>query len=458
MNKLCFFFVIFFIFIFSLSFTSSKFVCGFVNNSKEYSSSWSKVIVYPVGEPLNYTECKVNPENKFCCDLDEIKGFTSSIGKNVFAEVFDREGGFVAGPVSLYLTEEGYDIFPSMNLQKAVIINSPSERIFINQSSILINVSLVSNYNNLKYSLNSSNGYSEQQVCNNCDGLTFPISLSKGKNEINIIAYKGSKNISEKITFYNLDYLNFNMNIVCDKCKLKGDTFQVPSGKDIKFYSSFNASHNISGDFLFYFPSEWNLSYSLNREDFSLTHKIIDENILNKKESSFNYTIKSPNTFIKEEYLFYQKIGDKESLTKVMVSKLTLMPFHRSKPFGNTYFTEIITQRGSPEEPIILNSKDNYIKLVAIFPKKEILKSYSTLNINEEGRGKNKKYFFTILTTIPQRDIEKILLIFKSEKGKSLEVYGAKDKINLELYEEDSNYTYYSATVNEKGPFNVRII
>ena len=208
---------------------------------------------------------------------------------------------------------------------------------------------------------------------------------------------------------------------------------------------------------MFYFPTDWNLPNSSNEEDFSLTHNILSENIQNKKEFSFNYTIKSPNTIIKEEYPFYQEIGSIQSETKIMVFRSRLIPFHKSKPFQNSYLTNLQIQRGSPDEPIVLYSKQNYLKLVAIFPKEEILKSYSTLSFDGSGKGSNKDYFFTILTSIAKKDIGKIMLIFKTEKGKPIEVYSGKSKLNLELYEEDSNYTYYSAFVNEKGPFSVKV-
>jgi hypothetical protein len=437
-----------------LAFVSSKFVCGFVNNSQESSSDWTKVVVYPDGKPLSFIECKVNPEKKFCCDLWDN---ASSVGNKILAEVLDEKTGFVAGPVSLLLTEEGYDVFPIMNIQNAISINYPNESIFINKSSVTINLSLAESYNNLKYTLNSSNGFSEKQVCTNCTTSMFSLPLNKGKNELSLIAYNGNREISKNVTFYNLDYLNFNIKASCDKCKLKGDVLYVPSGKDIQFYSSFNASNNISGDFLFYFPLDWNLSNSSNEEDFSITHKILSENIQDKKEFSFNYTIQSSSTLFKEEYSFFQEIGNQKLETKVMVFRSRLIPFHKSKPFQYSYLNNILIHRGSPDEPIILNSQQNYLKLVAIFPKEEILKSYSTLSFDETEKGSNKEYFFTILTSIAKNNIDKIMLIFKTEKGKSIEVYNDKHKINLELYEEDPNYIYYSAFVNEKGPFSVKI-
>jgi hypothetical protein len=457
MNKTYSFLIFLSLLIFSLSFVSSNFVCGIVNNSQNFSSSWANVIIYPNGDISNYTKCEVNPENKFCCDVEEIHGFTPSIGKRVFAEVFDKEGGFVGGPVSLTLTEEGYDIFPQMSIQKAITVNFPTERIFINQSSILLNVSLADSYNNLNYTINSSGGLSNHQVCNNCTNIIFPVNLSKGNNEITFIAY-GSRNISEKIIIYNLDYLNFSINAYCDKCKIKKNFLYVPSNENITFSSSFNASHNISGDFLFYFPSDWVLFNSSDLEDFSTTHNVLSENVVNQNKFSINYTLMSPKTLIKEEYFFTQGLENKELTSKVVVFKFKLIPFRKSNPLGNYYFTLPLIQRGSPTQPIILYSNEDYLKLVVIYPKENITKSYSSLDFTEKKKGKIKEYYFTILTSIPSSSVDNILLIFKSEKGKQMEVYEGNSKLNLSLYQEDSNYVYYSSSVNTKGPFQVKIL
>ena len=83
------------------------------------------------------------------------------------------------------------------------------------------------------------------------------------------------REISEKIVLYNLDYFNFNIDFFCDKCKQKKKFFYIPSGEEILIKSSFNSSHNISGDFLFYFPSHWVLSDLSKYEDFSVSHNVI---------------------------------------------------------------------------------------------------------------------------------------------------------------------------------------
>ncbi len=456
MEKIRYYLITFFVLIFSLSFVSSNFVCGFVNNSQEFSSSWANVIIYPEENFSKIVHCSVSPENKFCCDLDEIPSFNYSVGKKIFAEVFDKEAGFVAGPVSLYLTGEGYDLFPQMNIQKAIILNSPEERIFVNKSFIILNISLEEHYNNLNYTLNHSYGFLEDQVCKDCTKVEFPVNLFKGRNEIILTSY-GDRNISEKIIVYNLDYFNFSLNLSCDKCKSKPNYFFVPSQKNITFSSHFESSHNISGNFLFYFPSDWIFFNSSGLEDFSTTHKILSENIDNQKEFTIDYILQSPKAFIKKEYVFYQKFENYELISKARVFKFIFIPFHNKRPFINSHFNSPFIQKCSPKQPILLESAERYVKTAAIFPNKQILSSYSNLEFEKIKSGKNKGDYFTILTTIPERDIDKIFLVFKVEKGKSIEVFGNKDKVYLELYNEDSNHIYYSAYVYEKGPFKVNI-
>lgn len=456
MEKIRYYLITFLVLVFSLSFVSSNFVCGLVNNSQDFSSSWAKVIIYPDDNTSKIVHCSVSPENKFCCDLDEIPSFNYSVGKKVFAEIFDEETGFVAGPVSLYLTGEGYDLFPQMNLEKAIRLNSPEDRVFINESSIILNVSLAEHYNNLNYTLNNSNGFLEENVCKDCIEVEFPVNLFKGRNEIILNSY-GIRNISEKIIVYNLDYLNFSLNLSCDKCKVKTNYFYVPSQENITFSSHFESSHNISGEFLFYFPSEWILFNSSGMEDFSSTHNVVSENVESKKEFTINYTLESPKTFIKKEYIFTQKLENFESISKVRVFKFRFIPFNNKRPFVNFHFISPFIQKSSPEHPVLLESAERYLKTAAIFPNKQILSSYSALEFEKIKSGKNKGDYFTILTTIPERDIDKIFLVFKVEKGKSIEVWDNQDRVDLERYNEDKNYIYYSAYVYEKGPFEVRI-
>lgn len=458
MNKLFLFFFGILILLGSLSFANANFACGFVNNSQEYSSNWKTVMLYQEENYSNFINCKINPENKFCCDLEEISNTKLSVGDNVSAEIFDDINGLVAGPVSLIITGEGYDLFPNMTLHKAIIINYPIERILINQSSILANISLAEDYNNLRYTISSSNNFSEKQVCVNCNSSIFSIPLlNKGKNEITFIATGNRREIYEKIIVYNLDYFNFKINFACNKCYLKNKIFYVPSNNNISVQTYFNASHNISGEFLFYFPSEWSSFDSFNIQDFSTTHDILKENISERQEYIINYTLKTPTGLMKKEYTFYQQIENQEKISKVIVFKSKLIPFHKSKPFKKNYFYFFPMQTCSPNEPVILTSEKDYINFVAIFPRKYIGQSYSNLDFNIQKKLFKKQESFTISTSIQNKDIDYIILLFKVKEGKSIDVYNNKDRLNLEFFKKELNYDYYSAKVNKTGPFIVKI-
>ncbi len=457
MNKGCFFLVTLIALIFSISFINANFVCGFVNDSQNFSSSWSNILIYPAENNSAFSSCEVSPENKFCCDLDEIPSFNYSIGRQIVAEVFDEQGGFVGGPVILSLTGEGYDVFPDMYLQKAIIINSPSDNIFTNISSIWINISLASGYNNLNYTLNSSSGFSQEHLCTNCTDPYFLIPLDKGRNELNVIAYNDYRQMSYKKIFYNLDYLNMSLNVFCDKCKVKNKGFYIPSNENITFSSSFEASHNISGDFLFYFPSDWELLNISDTSDFSGTHSVITEHVEDQKDFSVNYTLQSPKTFIKKEYSFSQEFGNENLTSTAILFKWGIIPFKKLKQFDKHYFYFSKIQMGSEIHPIILQSKADYIQLAAIYPKINIENTRSSIKFTEKKHGKNKGEYFTILTSISQKYIKNIFLVFKVEKGRQIQVYDDKTRLNLNFYKNDSSYTYYSAYINKKGPFRVRI-
>lgn len=69
-----------------------------------------EVISYYDENPEKTTKCQINPEKKFCCDLSEIKEISYKPGKKVIAEVFDNETKYVADPVYLETSSEGYDL------------------------------------------------------------------------------------------------------------------------------------------------------------------------------------------------------------------------------------------------------------------------------------------------------------------------------------------------------------
>jgi hypothetical protein len=455
MGKINFIFVFFAVLIFCLSFISSNFVCGEVTGSEDFSPVWTTVTVYFEENKSEFTECKVNPENKFCCDLENISSVEFEVGKKVLAEIIDSKRGFIAGPVSLYLTDGGYDVFPEINLEQAIKLNLPSEKIFIKESLLSLNMSSTKKDSSIWYSLNSSENYIGQELCANCTSSEFLIPLSKGKNEL-VLTIVGDKPISKEILIYNLDYLNFNIDFICSKCKKKKNFFYIPADEEIIVNLSFNSSHPISGDFYIYFPGKWVLLNPYNR-DLSETHAGYIENIDNLSYSSYTYLIKTPKSFIKQNYIFYQRLNDNELLTKVRVFNLKLIPFYKNNDFKKEYQSNVLSQRTSVNEPIVLNPNLSYIKTIAIFPNQEIINSNSYLKYDSENIRDKSKSKFTIRTSLPKESIENIYFIFKVRKGESIDVKLRGEDLPLQFYEEDDDFTYYSASAHEKGPFEVRI-
>lgn len=452
---------VFSLFVLNINLVNSSFVCGYVEDSEEISADWANVKVYYAENVSDFTNCQISPENKFCCDLENISSVEFSAEKRVFAEVYDLKRGLVSGPVSLYLTDEGYNLFPDMQIKKAFSLDVKDKSLVINSSSIPVRLSSYKNFDKLYYQINSSETYFNDTLCEDCNFSIFSVPLSKGKNELILKLgengeYGEGEEIYEKIEIYNLEYLDMGIKIFCDKCKAKKNFLYIPSNEEVTINYYFNSSHNISGEFLFYLPKEWIVFNSSDLSDLSLTHKGVIKRVEDQSFLSFNYTIKSPRKIIKQDYLVHQKINGYSYSTKIRSFKLKFLPFHKINSFQEDFPRDVLEQRTSYLNPIILKSTSKYLETVAIFPKKEFVSSKSYIEFNENRKDRDKNIEFNILTTLPEKEIEKIFLIFKVEKNKSLEIVYKSEPLSLDFYNEDSNYTYYSAYVHEKGPFTIR--
>lgn len=440
----------------SITFISSSFACGFVEDSNKFSSDWTIIRVYFEENESDFTECQVSPEKKFCCDLENISSVDFAAGKKVFAEVYDLKRGLVSSPVSLYLTEQGYNVFPNIQIKEAFNFNVSDIFISVNSSSIPTKFSSEKNLNNILYKINSSGEIIEGELCNGCNNSDFIIPLSKGENKITLIS-ENDNELSKKITIYNLDYFEIGINVFCDRCKIKKNFLYIPSGEEIIVNSYFNSSHNISGEFLIYLPKDWILIEFFNSSDFSLTHQGIIEEIKDKSYFSINYTIKAPKNIVKQDYIIYQKINGYNHPTKVRSFKFKIFPFHKSNIFQESYPEGVLQQSSFKDRPVILNIQKEYLETVAIFTKSEVFSSFSYVNHEFESQGKINEIKFNILTSIPENEIESILLIFKVEKGKSIEVKHKNNLLPLNIYKQDLDYIYYSVYIQEKAPFEVKV-
>ncbi len=460
MKKILIKFLFFFIFLISLSDVQGNFACGILNNSENYSSSWENVFVYYSDNPLEYSTCKVNPEKKFCCDLDEIKSIKWEKGKLIFAEVFDSETGYFAGPVSLITSEEGYDVFPEMSLKKAIKLNSPIKKILINESYIVLNLTLDEKFNNLNFSEISSSRNFSQELCKNCTDISFNISLEKGKNLIDLVAYRG-REIHERFNIYSLDYLNISSFYECKGCYIKGKKVFLPSDTEINLTISITSSHKINQEISIYFPKDWLILNNSFIEDYSDSHSKIRYS-LSENFSNIFLSFKTPKIFLNRNDFLRYEIGDFFIDDKVIILKIgKFFPIHSSKKFSKkTYFDYSLKNQISPQEPLVLlNLNHPNFDLIAIYPKKSIKDSFISLIYTKKQILKPgvKVYEFHVLTNVPKKDIEKVLLRFKIPKNKSIELKNSLEIIPINKYKEDSFYEYFEVYLDNLDVFRIKV-
>jgi len=455
MKRSSLFLLILILFLFNLTPLGANTVCGFVNNSENFSASWTNVLIYYAEKPNNALNCKINPENKFCCALEDIKAVNWQKGKLVYAEVYEKDLGYVEGPVSLITSEEGYQVFPEMQIKKAITINSPIKKILINESKFFFNVSLADNYNNLKYSINSSENFYQGIICENCKNHEFYLNLSKGKNIINLTAYD-KREISEKIEVYYLDYFNIQDSFECSKCITKYNKILVPSNSLVNLKISFNSSHPVSGDLLTYFPLDWRIQNYSSIEDSSETHYLIREPI-SGDFGEITYSFNTPKVILNRNYFFKYEFFDFSITREITTYRFfRFLPFHSSKKFSNIiYLQKYLKQKISPTEPLVLTTKETPLELVAIYPKMKLNGIFAYIDMDVPKKINKKGYSFEIITNLPSYKLENILFRFKSPKDKTLEFYDSSKKIPLEIYNEDENYYYFEANYPKKGDFKI---
>ena len=163
---------------------NAHFVCGELRDSDEMQAQWYDVRVFYPYDREEYSECQVSPAgNKYCCDIRNIKDGWN-VGEEVSAEVFDNENGYVAGPISLITSGEGYDVFPSMKLEKVVKVHNLEKLIISDSNLFLLNASFKEPYNLIEFE------DSEKRVlCENCSEINEEINTSFGMNYFKLFAF-----------------------------------------------------------------------------------------------------------------------------------------------------------------------------------------------------------------------------------------------------------------------------
>jgi hypothetical protein len=459
MNKKKLSITLLFVIMLSSSLVSANFACGFVNDSSKLAASWTEVLISYDENPFDLIVCKTTPENKFCCDLETINSVDWSVGKLIHAEVFNSELGYIAGPVSRLTTEEGFDVFPDMQLRKAINFNKPLKTILINTSEVLFDLSIDQNYNNLKYKLNQNN---EVDICQGCTEAQFTIQeLSKGNNEIKLTVYNvdSGKEISETFFINSLNYLDIIDSFDCEKCEVKGKKVYIYSNSEVNLELKLSSSHDFSGIINIYFPTDWELDESFLSEDYSVSHDLFKWNINDSSNELISLPFTSSKTSFKRKESFKYEFSDFSKETKIFVySIIKRLPFNRQKKFSNDfYFEDSLSEIISPAEPIILTPEQDIFELIAIYPKQESNNAYAYITYKQRNFFNRKYIKFNLLSNIASRKIEKILFRFKVPKEDSISFYYIKENINLEIYESDTVYNYYEAYVDKKGSFRIKI-
>jgi hypothetical protein len=444
-----------------ISNVSASFACGNINDSSKLAGSWIEAQVYYNEKPSDITTCKTSPENKFCCDLQSIEGVTWESGKLVSAEVFLPELGYVAGPKQLTISGEGYDVFPDMQLKKVITFNQEPDRILLNKSKIILDLSLHENYNNLRYSLNNN---PETTVCEECTEKIFSIDLEKGKNNLTLIAYnkESGKEIYEMLNFYVLDYLYFQDSFDCEKCKTREDKIYIPSKEEVNLTLSINSSHEFSGLVNIYFPEGWVVDEDYFPEDFSLTHGLVEWSVENESSNPITtIPMTSSGTFLKRKDVFRYEIPNSRIFkeTKVMVySLIRVFPFYRYERYSDyLYFEDSLDERVSETEPLILDVDKEIFEVIAIFPTQEFTDAHAYITHRERNFLNRKSIRFNLFTTIPNRKIDHLLFRFKVPKEKEFSFSGYKKDLPYSIYQQDSEYNYYEIEVEKKTSFSIKI-
>ncbi len=454
------------IFVASSDFASASFACGQVQAGDGMQPQWMSVRIYSQ-DAGKFATCQVSPsENKFCCDTLVIPGFSWAIGKQIKGEIFDNETGYVAGPVTLVTTGEGYDVFPVMNLEKVIKLSGLSKVIFSDKSQVFLNASFRQPYNFAEI----ENKGSKQVLCINCTYFSDFINCSWGMNSIKIYASDGKKALIEKAEFAVLNNFSFGRSLDCKGCKNN----LAKQNQAVSMKLSLNLSHEVENFQLKeYVPVEWKIISSEGEiTSYSPAYNLIAWNVSGKAISK-NYTVLAPkiNLFPKK-YIFRIELENQllkeEEITVYRLFSFFPFSLAREKPLsmpaGKNFYSF-----ASSSNPIVLRPKQGEIVRAAIFPKR-ILKNVEINLINQSFNENNLDSNYNVLnyylleTNIQEEDINTTLLEFKLNKS---EIYkkgyenvslffssdigeGGWKKASLEIFDENKNEVYYRSFVNGK--------
>jgi len=169
----------------------AHFICGTVNDAADgTSAAWKTVYIYQGSISANRS-CQVGSEdNAYCCDL-ELLNASWTIGSMVNSILPDDSSGYVAGPVNVTTTGEGYDTAPTMRLEPIVSLGNLSSSYTV--SNFTINLSVKAPYtNSIFYSLSAGN----TTLCSSCSAFNLTLTgLTDGSYTLRVYADDASGTI-----------------------------------------------------------------------------------------------------------------------------------------------------------------------------------------------------------------------------------------------------------------------
>ncbi len=418
------------------------FACGIVNGTGDLEPQWLQVQIYHNTIEDSAT-CSVSPAgNKFCCDTEAIPGFAWKVNKEIKAEVFDSS--YFSEPVSLYTTGQGYDVFPTIQLKKAIIVHD-FDKIFLDD--VYLNASFESPFIHIEL---EKNGVRDFLI----DGEEYygEIDADLGMNYLKLFVSGDGREFVEDLVFAFLEYVNFDRKITCKKCK--DNVIKTNQKADIDL--EINLSHYVEGlELREYVPVDFEILETDGKvEEYSATHNLIVWNV-SGREIRRSYRVKAPNVwFFPKQFIFRTEL-ENELLDEeeIVVSRFfSFWTFDEGIEFKSV--KRKAYSRISPERPLVFKLKGEIVK-IGIIPKQTIQKAELKVEEYTEGDLENAVSYYSFDTNINLEDIEKIFVEFRVNKtAGNLSLYVFEDGWHewewgdIEIVEEDEDFIYYQTYID----------
>ncbi|MCD4771336.1 hypothetical protein K8R30_02865 [archaeon] len=161
---------------------SAQIIGGEVFFEGNINPNWQNVFVYNVDNVNDYVEVLVSPDrHRYSFLNSRIGGNTIfSTGSILQAEILDFENGFAAGPVSMILNQEDYNIFSKMEFREVVQLKQPNKKLIISKDknfTLEVNV-----FDDCNFYFKESNSY--EQLCESGCDYKKELQGDYGNNEL----------------------------------------------------------------------------------------------------------------------------------------------------------------------------------------------------------------------------------------------------------------------------------